>query len=311
MRMNNRNGISAIVTVVIIVVVIAVAGVAYFMVLAPSPTSTSSPPSTTTTQSTSSASPTTSSSSLPTTQSTTTSSTTESAVTLPTTSTTEATTSSPTSTTITCTATSYTTTGSAELQQGLAWLFGNFSSMTMQYAENTGSENGTSTIGYSVIYASPTTYKVNFTMGLVSGSTTENFSFLMWMLRNGTILAVDYQGTNMTNGQGVGNYLFLLESETFTASTTAEFTESGYFHVTGAGTRTVTGTSISYTNYEANLLPETVSFCGGSETITKFSLQMGTAANSNYLLIMSMDLGTETAGGPTELIINITQVTVA
>jgi hypothetical protein len=59
----------------------------------------------------------------------------------------------------------------------------------MQFFEGSGSQNTSGAMGYQVIYASSTTYKVNLTLSASAQGMTESISFLMWMLKDGTILA--------------------------------------------------------------------------------------------------------------------------
>ena len=182
--------------------------------------------------------------------------------------------------------------------------------MSFTYDVPQGNSNGS--LGYRVLSATSTTYKVNFTGAVSTQQTNETISVLMWIQKDGTIVATEFQGVNETGSGEYAGFLTFLSFETFTEASTAEFSQSQYFHVADTGTTTITGTQLHYTDIQANTLPETESYCGSApETITKFSLRLGTPVGTNYLLIISGDFGTESNGSASEVILQITQLTLA
>ena len=165
--------------------------------------------------------------------------------------------------------------------------------------------NGTTynaTESYNVIYASPTTYKVNVTYSL----TGENLTTTAWILKNGTPVAIDEAGTNLTGSLASTMLVGLFAGFTTEAESTLQlptYTSPAYFKATGPATTVTIGTvPFIVTTYAANNLPETVMPCGDSGTLnlTTYTLTVGAPAASTVKLVTAMHLaGTETTNGQT------------
>jgi hypothetical protein len=185
----------------------------------------------------------------------------------------------------------------------------------MNYSTSSNGQTVNATASYTTIYASSTTYKVNMTF-IGSG---QNVTSTVWILKNGTVLALDQSGDNFSSS--VSNALILDYFTGFTveaeaASQLSLYTSSSFFHSNGTSSVTIGSTAFTVTNYAANSLPETLTPCGGaSETLTAYSLSVGKPTGSNVPLVTSMHLAeTQGSGDQAQNIgytIQLTSVTIA
>ena len=189
-----------------------------------------------------------------------------------------------------------------------------FSAMTLQYNGSSNGQSFNGTSSYNVVYASASTIKVNVNYN--AGSQSE--ALTAWILRsNGTFIAVDTSGTNITGiaGQGIaeGTFAgFIIEIES--GQSLSSLTSTSQFHSTGTSTVTLGPTKMTVTNYAANAFPMTVTTCTGSTSLTAFSLSAGTPPGTSFQLITSFrEAGSSTFSGQTSsvnYVLAVTSVTV-
>jgi len=173
--------------------------------------------------------------------------------------------------------------------------------MKIQYNVTSGVQSSSFTQSYTTVYVSATTYKIN----LVSTAGGKNTTSIAWILKNGTALAIDEAGYNLT-----GSFLSPAMLVGFFAGFSAEIqagsqlstnTASQYFHSTGTSSVTLGSNTFTVTNYAANTLPETLSFCNvAPSTLTSYNLSVGTPKGSTYEIVTSMQIAeSSTTGGVT------------
>jgi hypothetical protein len=174
-------------------------------------------------------------------------------------------------------------------------------------------QNYNFTESYSTINVSSTTYKDNNT----SIAPGESVVYTAWVLKDGTAVAVDLEGSNVTGSEAQGALTaafagFALQVQ---AAAINLFTASNNFHSTGTSTVSIGPTAVTVTTYAANTLPETVTNCGTSTTLTAYSFSVGTPQGTNSSLIVYERLaGSETDNGLTTFIdvtIHVTSITLA
>jgi hypothetical protein len=148
----------------------------------------------------------------------------------------------------------------------------------------------------------------------------------MWLLKNGTLVGINYAGSNYTGTAAIQYYQ---ASRLFAAwgtelvfgqqLTTDYVAETAYFHSTGTSPVTIGTNTFTLTNYAANSLPETVPSCGGASiTLTAASMSIGNPNGANYPFPIDVNIvGSSTGGasgaGTTTITIasQITSMTVA
>ena len=201
-------------------------------------------------------------------------------------------------------------------------LLGTYSAMTVQTNE-TISSSGTSltppqsynlTESYSTVYVSSTTYKVNVS----STAAGQNIVYTAWVLKNGTALAIDIEGYNLTGSvaqEGLAGVFAGFAAQVEAGTEISLYTTSSNFHPTGTSTVSIGPTPVVVTSYAANTLPETIADCGTSTTLTAYSLSVGTPQGTNSSLIIYEHLaGSETADGQTtalDVVLQVTSITLA
>jgi len=164
------------------------------------------------------------------------------------------------------------------------------------------SENGASltfTSSYTTVYASPTTFKVSIV------SSDYPSAFTLWLLKNGTIVGINYAGSNYTGAAAIqyyqGSRLFTAWGTmlVFGQQITTDYTQdTAYFHSTGTSPVTIGTNTFTLTNYAANSLPETVPACdGASITLTTASMSIGNPNGANYPFAFDVDVAGSAAGG--------------
>ena len=160
-----------------------------------------------------------------------------------------------------------------------------------------------------MVYASSTTYKVTITSVEGAQSTTET----VWVLKDGTAIAVDYSGENFTGS--LAQELIVGAFSGFTLQIEADsqiglYTQTSYFHSTGTSTVSIGPTQVVVTTYAANNLPETVISCGSTTTLTAYSFSVGTPqGTSTPLVAYEHFAGSDVVNGQTETFNEVLQVT--
>jgi len=186
-------------------------------------------------------------------------------------------------------------------------------------ASGTDSHNGGSTAGYNYTasyhtdYVSSTTYKI--TENESSGTTS--FGVTAWIHKDGTAVAVEISGQNLTGSTSQQMLVGLFAA--FTLQLQADSQIALYtgtnFHSTGTSTVSVGPTQVDVTTYVANTLPETFTTCTGSSTISAFSFNVGTPHGASAKLVTSEHIaGSDTSSTGTDTFdttIAVTSVTLA
>ena len=269
----SRRGASAVSIVAVVIVIAVVAGGAFVVLRPGTPTPSSSSTSGTHTASQSSSSRFTSSTTGP------------SASTKSTTA---------TSTSLSCETT--TTTGSSAGFLNFTSTFTDYSAMSASFAGTYNGTAGDSTSDYKAVsYGSG--FKVDVT--LTSNGTTTTFTD--WVSRNGTAIAVYYEGTNYTGFYAESFYISSMSTFYFanlfgTPEILAALTDPSLVHVSAHGTTAIGPTQVSFTNYTANSIPLTGSSCGTSVDYSAFALQTGVPAGKSGTLLLYLDISGTMSG---------------
>ena len=295
MRTNSR-GIASTVLIAIIIVVIAVAGVGVYFAF-----SGGSSPSTTTTGAASSTHSTTSTTAATTphtsttAQSSTTHSTTSTSAASSTHSTSSTTSAATTLSTYSC-ASTYTTGASVDYTNQYIALIKQYSSVEFKVNSVTNGTMENDTISYMVTSSSGGIYNANITF--IAGGTVES-GLAVVDANNNTVLSVTvsvsgysytYTGSQAKNFFSTFMGLFGLEVSYSTQS--GLFTDSAYFHNTGTSTKSFGTTSFQVTTWEANVLPFSLNDCGVTDTITAYTLQLGTPPGTSLTFITYLHVAT-------------------
>jgi hypothetical protein len=191
-----------------------------------------------------------------------------------------------------------------------------YSAITQTYtgAFNGAASNTSFTASYKVVYASPTTFKVDIT----DETPAKTYLTTAWILKDGTVigLVIDGHSFNASASTSFQTYFSLWEVALGYAQLIESYTPTTYLKSTGTSTVTLGPSAFPVTNYSASSLPETIPGCDGdSTTLTAGSFSVGTPSGSNYPLVTYFDAaGSKTASGSTEtfsFIGRMTSVTVA
>jgi hypothetical protein len=156
---------------------------------------------------------------------------------------------------------------------------------------------------YNVVYASSTTYKVEISEA--QGQSILNAT--TWVLKNGTAVAYNYLGQNITGPEASGLYQglmtpFFIESEYGVLVQT--FASASGVQATSQGTAQIGSTTLALTNYSADTVPLTIPICGGSVTLSSASLEVGGIQGVNASLLTALRVsGSETYHGQTDQIV--------
>jgi hypothetical protein len=185
----------------------------------------------------------------------------------------------------------------------------------MNFQEVINGQTDTVTASYTVVYHSSTTYKVMLTE---SANGQSEPASTVYILNNGTAIAVDEAGYNFTGStlssilpEGVAGLFAGFSEEIAFGNQLSTYTSSSYFKATGTSTVTIGPSTFTVTNYVANSLPENLSSCGVSETLTAYSMSIGTPTGSSYPLVTSMNIAYTTLSGSLSVEITLTSITVA
>ena len=164
---------------------------------------------------------------------------------------------------------------------------------------------GNQTASYHVIYhptAGSTTYKVAITERNNASSPT--MSGTIWMKTDGTIIAVESGGQNLTGSQASqleSTLTFPIGFTAYRASILLPLYQgSGAIHVINQSSIVVGGTTVAVTNYGANYLPFTAGVCtnGFTQFITSFVFQTGQVSGASFVITPFLSImGTETLYG--------------
>ena len=88
-------------------------------------------------------------------------------------------------------------------------------------------------------------------------------------------------------------------------------TDSSYFHSTGTTSMTFGTTTFDVTTYVPNTLPESVSACGVTETLTNYTLQIGTPPGSTlpFITYIHFEGTSSSSATPTNVIVQLVSMT--
>jgi len=87
--------------------------------------------------------------------------------------------------------------------------------------------------------------------------------------------------------------------------------ESQYFHVTGNSKVTISGNTISVTNYAANSANELINDCGSTATYSTFALSIGTPSGTSFPIITNLNIAGTDSSGAFSYTLQVTAFTVA
>jgi hypothetical protein len=124
----------------------------------------------------------------------------------------------------------------------------------------------------------------------------------LWILKNGTVLAAEIAGQNLTgvavNGFVAGAFAGFYEEIDIGQQQSFYSTASQYFHSTGTNSVTIGSNKLTVTNYALNSLPETVNSCGTLDNYTAFTLSIGTPSGTSFPIVTNLHFaGTSTVNG--------------
>jgi hypothetical protein len=152
---------------------------------------------------------------------------------------------------------------------------------------------------YSVVYASSTAYKVN----IITIEAGQSIAETVWVLNNGTALAVRLSGENFTGPQAQELIVSIFAGFSLQVQADSQivlYTAPNYFHSAGKSTVSVGPTQVTTTNYVANTLPETLTGCGTTTTLTAYTFSVGTPKGASSPLVTYEHLeGSNTVNGQT------------
>ena len=173
-----------------------------------------------------------------------------------------------------------------------------YSSMEVKLNGTSDGKNLNISESYNVLSSSPSGISVNVTY-----VANETYTISAVISTSGTIESFSFNGINesgsVAGGMAIGLFAgFIFEIDY--VDSLGNFTQILQFHPTGTSTVTIGSVSIPVTTYTANSLPVTTSTCGGSDTLTAFSLTAGTPSGASLPLVTSATLaGTGTSDGTT------------
>jgi hypothetical protein len=170
-----------------------------------------------------------------------------------------------------------------------------------------GTKNGeprTGTLNYSVVYENSTTFMVNFTHTLNGKGNAGT----LWILKNGTVLAVERGGKNYT-GSTASNFVLshFSDLDILYSFATQESTVTSYFHSNGTSTANIGTNSFTVTDYVANTTPETVQVCNeGTAVLDTYNVYLGAPTGSSLEMVTSANFsGTLTSSSGTIITLDL------
>lgn len=321
----SSRGIATAVLAVVVVVVIAVAGAAAYFALSSGAASTSQASSVssssiplTTTSATSSVTSTATSSTSPS-GTVTTSSTTE-----PTTSSSGSTTSVTSSTASSATtqssyscSTTYSTSSGQSVDYTPQYinLIKQYSSMEFKVSDVSNGTANNSTISYRVVNTDGSLYTANFTLS--AGGTNESGSAVVDVnALTVQSITVTFGGQTLPPFQGAqaktyfDTFMALFGLEVTFNNEEGVFTDSAYFHSTGSSTVSFGSVQFPVTTWVANNLPFSLNDCGVTDTITAYTLQVGSPPGTSLNFITYLHV-TTTAPNTEDVTFQLVSITVA
>jgi hypothetical protein len=183
---------------------------------------------------------------------------------------------------------------------------------TTRTLSSTTTENYSYSESYSIVYASSTAYKVNITTIEENQSIAET----VWVLNNGTALAVRLSGQNFTGPEAQELIVGAFAGFNLQVQADAQiglYTAPNYFRSVGTSTESVGPTQVADTNYVANMLPETLTGCGTMTTLTAYSFSVGIPKGTSSPLVTYEHLeGSNTVNGQTstfDCLLRVTSIT--
>jgi hypothetical protein len=108
-----------------------------------------------------------------------------------------------------------------------------------------------------------------------------------WILKDGTVIAYSYLGQNLTGSEASGIFQGLMSPFLYEADYRAivqPFTSGSGVQATGAEDAQIGLTSVAVTSYSAEL-PLTIQVCGGSFTLSSYSVQTGAVQGATAPLL--------------------------
>ena len=142
-----------------------------------------------------------------------------------------------------------------------------------------------------------TTYQVNILFsGVTGGVSGQNISTTAWLLKDGTVVALDLPGHSFIGTAAAAyfqDYFSMWELDAQYGVEAATLVSSSYFHTTGTSTLQFGPSKFSVTNYAATSIPETIPYCYG-ESLSSTSggvFSVGTPSGSNYRLVTHLVAG--------------------
>jgi hypothetical protein len=187
--------------------------------------------------------------------------------------------------------------------------------MTVQENATTSSSTSSAqsfnaTDSYTIVYASSSTYKVDITF---AGDGVSE-AITAYILKDGTVLAVDVEGQNITGSlaqeESVGLFAGFITQVEYDSQVNV-YTASNYFHSTGTSTVTIGSNKVTVTNYVANTLPVTVDECGVDTNLTAYGLSVGTPAGASEPLVTSFHIAGSNSEGNYDVTLQVTSFTLA
>jgi hypothetical protein len=188
-----------------------------------------------------------------------------------------------------------------------------YSSLSVKLGGTNDGKNVNLSESYNVVSSSSSQISVDV---MYQGNESETLDAVLFT--NGTMDSLSMNGTSIPSAYGTEIALgvfagFILEIDY--VDSLSNFTQIVQFHSTGSSTVTIGSVSIPVTTYAANSLPVTTSTCGGTDTLTAFSLTAGTPAGAKLPLVTSATLaGTGSSDGITstyDVTVQVTGVTLA
>jgi len=160
------------------------------------------------------------------------------------------------------------------------------------------------TSSYTTIYHSSTTYKVSVSFA----SSGQTATYTIWVQNDGTVVAVAITASGYTVNEtgSAAQGLVTGAFAEFTLQVQLEsqinyYTNNSFFHSTGTSTVQLGQASVKVTTYVANNLPETVTYCGETSTLTAYSFAVGTPQGASLPLVVSEHIaGSDIVNGQTQ-----------
>jgi hypothetical protein len=131
---------------------------------------------------------------------------------------------------------------------------------------------------------------------------------------NDTIVSVTFSGYTITGSLAkteFDSFMSLFGLEYTYGGQEAILTDPSYFHSTGTAPMTFGTTTFDVTTYVANNLPESVTACGITETLTNYTLEIGTPPGSTlpFITYIHFEGSSSSSPTPTNVIVQLVSMT--